>query len=98
MNQYEGLRERNNKRINSCAPAALGFSNVYLYRLRAKSKSDDEIDIEVYTKFVELDSKLGTTASKLLGECLLSTTRSDIIQVLIFAHNPRFKIILDFRF
>ena len=87
MNEYEELRNA----------GLYGFANAYLYRCDTKAKLDNEIDVEVYTKLVELDSKLGTTASKQLGKCLLYTTRSDIIQVLIFAQNPRFKIILDYR-
>ena len=75
-----------------------GFAHEYLIRCNTEAKSDDEIDVEVYTKLVQLDSKLGTTASKQLDRCLFYTTRSDIIQVLIFAQNSRFKIILDNRF
>ena len=47
-----------------------------------ESKSDDQIDIEVYTKLVQLDSRLGTTASEQLQWCLNNTpTLSDIIKV-----------------
>ena len=87
MNEYEELRKA----------GLYGFANAYLKSCNTKAKSDDEIDVEVYTKLVELDSKLGTTASKQLDRCLFHTTRSDIIQVLIFAQNSRFKIILDYR-
>ena len=74
VNDYEELRK----------VGALGFAHVYLDRFHAKSKSDDEIDIAVYTKLVELDSKIGTTASEQLYGCLQCTTRSDIIEVLSF--------------
>ena len=36
---------------------------------------------EVYTKLVELDTRLGKKASRQLYECLENTTRSDIIKV-----------------
>ena len=74
MNDYEELRK----------VGALGFAHVYLDRFNAKSMSDDEIDIEVYTRLVELDSKTGTSASEQLTCCLHFTTRSDIIKVYFF--------------
>ena len=46
-----------------------------------ESKSNDEIDKDVYAKLVELDTRLGTTASDQLFKCLYRTTRSDIIKV-----------------
>ena len=64
-----------------------GFAHFYLNQCNKKSKPDDEIDIEVYTKLFQLDSKLGTTASEQLFWCLENTTRSDIIKVVIFALN-----------
>ena len=63
---------------------AVGFAHFYLHHYDKKSKIDDEIDIQVYTKLVQLDSRLGTTASEQLKECLKYTTRSDIIKVYIF--------------
>ena len=53
-------------------------------RCNEESKSNDEINKEVYTKLVELDTRLGTKASKQLYECLYYTTRLDIIKVGIF--------------
>ena len=50
----------------------------------------DEINIQVYTKLVQLDSKLGTTSSEQLGCCLKYTTRSNIIKVQISCLNSRF--------
>ena len=46
-----------------------------------ESKPDEKIDIEVYKKLVELDIKLGRTASEQLFKCLLRTSRLDIIKV-----------------
>ena len=59
----------------------VGFANEYLERSYRKSKSNDKINKDVYTKLVELDERLGTKASKQLYECLKNTTRSDIIKV-----------------
>ena len=59
----------------------VGFANDYLERCNRESKSNDNINKEVYTKLVELDQRLGTKASDQLYECLKYTTRSDIIKV-----------------
>ena len=61
----------------------VGFANDYLERCYRKSKSNDKINKEVYTKLVELDKRLGTKASDQLYECLKYTTRSDIIKDII---------------
>ena len=58
----------------------VGFAHFYL----EKTESVDEIDIEVYTQLVELDTRLGTTASEQLYWCLNRTSRSDIIKVASF--------------
>ena len=52
-----------------------------MHRCNEESKSDNEIDKEVYNELVELDTRLGTTASDQLFKCLYRTTRSDIIKV-----------------
>ena len=59
----------------------IGYAEVYLWRCNEESKSNDEIDIHVYKKLVELDTKLGTTASEQLLQILSHTTRLDIIMV-----------------
>ena len=71
VNEYESLRKKD----------YVGFAEVYLERCDKESKSDDEIDKEIYTKLVELDTKLGTTASEQLLQILSHTTRLDIIMV-----------------
>ena len=58
-----------------------GFANIYLERFDKESKSDREIDREIYSKLVQLDSRLGTRASEQLYWCLRRTTRSEIIKV-----------------
>ena len=44
--------------------------------------ADDNLDSQVYTQLIRLDSKLGTTPSEQLLKCLLLTTRWDIIKVI----------------
>ena len=58
----------------------VGFASKYLERFDKESKSDREIDREIYSKLVQLDSRLGTKASDQLYKCLSHTTRSDIIK------------------
>ena len=71
VTEYEDLRKK----------GWAGFADVYLWRCNKESKSDDEIDKEVYSKLVELDTRLGTTASKQLYCCLYYTLNLDIIKV-----------------
>ena len=66
---------------NGWARFAHGYARLYLKRCNAESKSDDEIDIEIFSKLVRLDTNLGTTVSEQLSWCLELTTRSDIIKV-----------------
>ena len=71
------------------------YAGVYLIRCNQESKSDDEIDIEVFTRLAELDSKLGTPASEQLFHILNQTTQLDVIKVkryllsLNFSNYPR---------
>ena len=86
MNEYEVLREKD----------GVGFAEVYLWRSNEESKSNDEIDKEVYSKLVELDTRLGTTASEQLFSCLHYSNRWDIIKVVHISFHERlimFKII-----
>ena len=61
----------------------VGFAHLYLGRFDKESRSDRDIDREIYTKLVQLDSRLGTRASDQLYKCLSHTTRSDIIKDII---------------
>jgi len=56
VNEYKHLRKND----------WVGFAHVYLWRCNKESKSDDQIDKEIYTKLVELDTRLGTTATEQL--------------------------------
>ena len=63
--------------MNTCRD----FAEEYLERCNKESKSNDKINKEVYTKLVELETRLGKEASEQLYQCLEHTTRSDIIKV-----------------
>ena len=58
-----------------------GYASEYLKRCNKESKSNDNINKEVYTKLVELDTRLGTTASEQLYGCVFNTLNLDIIKV-----------------
>ena len=77
VNKYVSLR-------NSPLVEALlgGFAAAYLNRCDKESKSDDEIDKEIYSKLAKLDTRLGTTAGEQLCGCLFNTLNLDIIKVL----------------
>ena len=62
------------------------YAGIYLLRCNQESKSDDEIDIEVFTRLAELDSKLGTSASEQLLQILSQTTREEIIKVCMIVY------------
>ena len=70
----------------------LGYADYYLVRSWNKSKMINEADATVYQRLVEIDTTLGTEISKQLFGCLGGTTRWDIIKVLEFSSNERFKI------
>ena len=82
MYRYESLRELN----------YVGFAHFYLKQ--CSEKSNDKIDIEVFTELVALDAELGTTASTQLYWCVYYTLRLDIIKVEIQGRIIGTKIIL----
>ena len=79
MTEYEKLRKT----------WFVGFANVYLWRCDQESKEENIADAKLYEKLVELDTRLGTTASEQLYWCLYYTTRWDIIKVLFFSFGLR---------
>ena len=56
MTEYEKLRKDD----------YVGFADIYLQRCDKESKSENIADVQLYTKLVELDTRLGTTATKQL--------------------------------
>ena len=73
MNEYENFKEG----------GAVGFAHGYLHQCCQKSKSEDEIDIQVYNKLVKLDSKIGTTAAEQLCCLVFHSLRLDLFKVSI---------------
>ena len=73
MNEYEDLR-------NS---GLVGFTHAYLMQCHKKQKRHGEIDIQIFTKLVKLDSKIGTTASEQLFWLLHYSLRFDLLKVAI---------------
>ena len=61
----------------------MGFATMFLVRCKKDSKSDEELDIQVYSKLMALDSKLGMTAAERLFYCVKFTKRLDFIKVWI---------------
>ena len=59
----------------------VGYANLYLSQCEEESESDDNVDIQVHEKLVELDSRLGTTEAEQLWGCLGYSLRFDLIQV-----------------
>ena len=53
-----------------------GFAAYY-----CKKCEDKHMDVEIFEKLVELDAKLGITATKQLYYCIRYTSRLDIIKV-----------------
>ena len=72
MNEFDENKKKN---------GFIGYAHVYLLRCNKESKPHDEIDIDVFTRLAELDSKLGKTAAAQLFQILFQTTRLDIIKV-----------------
>ena len=58
---------------NKCVKKAkyVGFGHFYYQRYK-KSKPEDDIDEEVYSKIVELDTRLGTSPSEQLFMCVFT--------------------------
>ena len=73
MNEYEEFKKS----------GFVGFADVYLQQCYKKPKRDSEIDTQVYNKLVELDSKIGTTASEQLFQLLSHSLRFDLLKVSI---------------
>ena len=59
----------------------IGFAYLYFSRSNQESQSDNEIVKEVYTKLIELDTRLGTPPSEQLFHSILYTLDSDILKV-----------------
>ena len=67
---------------NECVKKANydGFGHFYYQRYK-ESKPENEIDEEVYSKFVQLDTRLGTSSSEQLFLSVFLTLDLEIIKV-----------------
>ena len=75
------LDEVNENALNALKKANyVGWGDFYYQRYK-KSKPEDEIDEEVYSYFVKLDSRLGTPPSEQLFKCVFLTLDLEIIKV-----------------
>ena len=62
---------------------AVGFASLYLWRCNEESKFNDEISVHVYNNLINIDSRLGTTATEQLFFCVFYSLRYDLIEVRI---------------
>ena len=65
--------------------AGIGYADCYLATCWNDSEMINEADTSVYSKLVDIDSKLGTDIASQLTCCLRRTTRWDIIKVWLLA-------------
>ena len=61
-----------------------GYASNYLSQCWDKSDLKNKADVKIYKQLLEIDSKLGTTQSEQLFECLFNSLRMDLIKVLIY--------------
>ena len=78
---FEDWKDYNSIRKRGGLRKVVGFAHAYLSHVVKGSKTDDEIDIQVYRQLMELDSRLGTTATEQLFYCVKITQRFDLIKV-----------------
>ena len=71
MNEYECIRKN----------GWSGFAEFYLNQCRIESESNNEIDIQVYSDLMKLDSRLGTTVTEQLFKSLFYSLSLDMIKV-----------------
>ena len=57
-----------------------GWGDLYYQRYK-ESKPEDEIDGEVYSNLVKLDTKFGTSTSEQLFKCIYHTLDPGIVKV-----------------
>ena len=59
----------------------LGYAHYYLQKCWNESELINKADVAVYKQLLEIDSKLGTTQSEQLFECVFYSLRMDLIKV-----------------
>ena len=69
---YDVLREKH---------GYVGYANYYLKACWDESELKNKADVVVYKQLLEIDSKLGSTQSAQLFECVNTSLRMDLIKV-----------------
>ena len=69
---YDVLREKH---------GYVGYANYYLQECWEESELKNKADMRVYKQLLEIDSKLGTTQSEQLFQCVFNSLRIDLIKV-----------------
>ena len=59
----------------------VGYAHYYLEQCLDASKLKNKADVTVYKQLLEIDSKLGTTQTEQLYNCVCKSTRKDLIEV-----------------
>ena len=59
----------------------VGYANYYLQECWDESELKNKADVTIYKQLLEIDSKLGTTQSEQLFECVFHSLRMDLIKV-----------------
>ena len=59
----------------------VGYANYYLQKCWDESELKNKADVTIYKQLLEIDSKLGTTQSEQLFECVFHSLRMDIVKV-----------------
>ena len=59
----------------------VGYAHYYLQECWDKTELKNKADVSIYKQLLEIDSKLGTTQSEQLFECVFNSLRIDIFKV-----------------
>ena len=59
----------------------VGYAEYYLEKCYDESELINKANIDIYNQLLEIDSKLGTTQTEQLFECLRLSVRMDLIKV-----------------
>ena len=71
-NNFDVLRENH---------GFVGYANYYLKQCYDESELVNKADVTIYKQLIEIDSKLGTTQTEQLFECVFHSVRMDLIKV-----------------
>ena len=69
---YDVLREKH---------GFVGYAHYYLQKCRNESELKNKADVSIYKQLLEIDSKLGTTQTEQLFQCVRFSPRKDLIEV-----------------